>query len=58
MNKILFSLLFLTLTAWGQDSAFTDVRDGKKYKAVKIGKQTWMAENLNYNLFSVRCLKD
>lgn len=49
MKKLFLLLFFIPILLSAQNKGtFVDNRDGKMYKWVKIGEQTWMAENLSY----------
>ena len=66
IGHALFALAF-ALISCGDDSStgapegtvgsLTDSRDGLTYKTIVIGRQTWMAENLNYDAKNSLCPK-
>ena len=64
-SYVLFALAFALASCGDSDSStsapegtigsLTDSRDGLTYKTIVIGKQTWMAENLNYEVENSFC---
>ena len=57
-SLIVMVILFLFTGGCIRKGEMTDERDGQTYKTVKLGDQTWLAQNLNYETDNSWCYGD